>query len=341
MVAKPNCISVIIPTYRRRASVQRVLAALAEQTLPPDRFEALVAIDGSEDGTRELVAQFAAPYQLRGLWQLNRGRAAACNMGLAAASGELIVILDDDMEPAPGFLAAHLAAHARGDRLAVLGAVPVALDQARPVTGLIAAKFSTLQARLAQPGRTIHFREFYSGNASIRAAELAAVGGFDEAFKVYGNEDSELALRLLRAGVQITFCAEALARQHYAKDFAALARDNVAKGRTAVLLASKAPETFGDLRLSTYHQGARKWRGLRAALLLLSRVWPAAPTLVIWVVEQFERRRPRRLLLYYDLALDYFFWLGALPALRANRSAGSGLTRLPKAAEGAWRWRRG
>ena len=85
-----------------------------------------------------------------------------------------------------------------------------------------------------------------------------------------------------------------------------------------MLLASKAPETFGDLRLSTYHQGARKWRGLRAALLLLSRVWPATPRLVIRAVEQLERRRPQRLYLYYDLALDYFFWLGALPALLAH-----------------------
>jgi GT2 family glycosyltransferase len=335
MIAEPNLISVIIPTYRRRESVRRTLAALAEQTLPPDRFEVLVAIDGSDDGTRELVAQFAAPYQLRGLWQPNRGRAAACNMGLAAARGDLIVILDDDMEPAPGFLAAHLAAHARGERLAVLGAVPVARDEARPVTGLVAAKFSALQAKLDQPGHVIHFREFYSGNASIRAAELAAVGGFDEAFKVYGNEDSELALRLLRSGVRISFCADALARQHYTKDFAALARDNIAKGRTAVLLASKAPETFGDLRLSTYHQGARKWRALRAVLLLLSRVWPATPKLVTRTIERLERHRPRRLYLYYDLALDYFFWLGALPALRANRSAGTGLTRLPRSAREA------
>jgi GT2 family glycosyltransferase len=323
-------ISVLIPTYRRRDSVERALVALAQQTLPAERFEVIMAIDGSEDGTRELLAQFASPYQLRMLWQPNRGRAAACNMGLAAARGDLIVIMDDDMEPSAGFLMAHLAAHAGGERLAVLGAVPVALDPARPVTGLVAAKFSALQAKLAQPGRAIHFREFYSGNASIRAAELAALGGFDEAFKVYGNEDSELALRLLRAGVRITFCAEALARQHYTKDFAALARDNIAKGRTAVLLASKAPETFGDLRLSTYRQGARKWRGLRAALLLLSRVWPATPKLVIRAVEQLERRHPKRLYLYYDLALDYFFWLGALPALRANRSAGAGLTRLPK-----------
>jgi len=179
MLAEPNLISVIIPTYQRRDSVRRALVALAEQTLAPDRFEVLVAIDGSEDGTREMIGQFAMPYQLRGLWQPNRGRAAACNMGLSAARGDLIVIMDDDMEPVPGFLAAHLAAHARGERLAVLGAVPVVIDQARPVTGLIAAKFSALQTKLDQPGRAIHFREFYSGNVSIRAAELAAVCGFD------------------------------------------------------------------------------------------------------------------------------------------------------------------
>jgi GT2 family glycosyltransferase len=48
-------LSVVIPTYRRRDSVARVLDALTRQTVPPEEFELIVSIDGSEDGTRELV----------------------------------------------------------------------------------------------------------------------------------------------------------------------------------------------------------------------------------------------------------------------------------------------
>ncbi len=66
---------------------------------------------------------------------------------------------------------------------------------------------------------------------------------------------------------------------------AAVAKDNIAKGRTAVLLATKHRDVVSDLRLSTYRQGSRKWR----------------------------------LPLIYRLALDYFFWVGANAALREQQ----------------------
>ena len=63
-------ISVVIPTYLRRASVRRALEALSRQTLSPDEYEVIVAIDGSRDGTQEMVSQFPAAYKLRSIWQL-------------------------------------------------------------------------------------------------------------------------------------------------------------------------------------------------------------------------------------------------------------------------------
>ena len=65
-VATP--ISVVIPTFQRRAATQRALQALARQTLPAADYEVIVSIDGSEDGTREMVAGFPAP----GLYQSER-----------------------------------------------------------------------------------------------------------------------------------------------------------------------------------------------------------------------------------------------------------------------------
>src|SRR5512135_2587732 len=106
MTATPY-VSVIIPTYNRRDSVERALRALAHQTLAPETYEVIVSIDGSQDGTREMVATFVAPYQLSGIWQPNQGRAAACNAGIRAAQGDVLVILDDDMEAAPGFVLGH------------------------------------------------------------------------------------------------------------------------------------------------------------------------------------------------------------------------------------------
>ena len=99
MRADPT-ISVVIPTYQRRASLLRALAALSTQTIPPAEYEVVVAIDGSTDGTAGAVRSFPAPYRLRALEQPNRGRAAARNAGIGAAAGELIVFLDDDMDAA-------------------------------------------------------------------------------------------------------------------------------------------------------------------------------------------------------------------------------------------------
>src|SRR5579859_6957405 len=118
-------LSVIIPTYQRRASLERALGALSRQTLPPTTYEVIVVIDGSHDGTREMVERFPAPYMLRAVWQPNRGRASACNTGIRTATGKLLVIMDDDIEPAPECLAAHLAVHEDNVRVGVMGTVPV------------------------------------------------------------------------------------------------------------------------------------------------------------------------------------------------------------------------
>jgi GT2 family glycosyltransferase len=311
-----NGMSIIIPTYQRCASVLRALRALGQQTLSPDAYEVIVCIDGSEDGTREALSRFSTAYKLGVIWQNRRGRAAACNAGVYAATGELLVFLDDDMEPAPGFLTAHQKAHGPRDKLGIVGAVPITFEESSPpVVRYIGLKFNQHLETLCQPHYKFKLRDFYSGNFSISREILLRVGPFDEDFKAYGNEDLELSVRLSKAGVQLRFCPDALARQYYNKDFPALARDNIAKGRTAVLLAAKHPQTFADLKLSTYHQGSHRWRLLRAALLKADKVWGRTPDAVIFFVMCLERLRPARLHTYYNLALDYFYWVGATRTL--------------------------
>jgi GT2 family glycosyltransferase len=325
-------ISVVIPTYQRCTLVRRALLALARQTLPADTFEVIVSVDGSTDGTREMLAALELPYVLHQVWQPNRGRAAACNLGIQAARGGVLVLLDDDMEPIPGFLAAHHEAHEQHGSRGVMGAVPIRVDAAAtPVVRYVGAKFNRHLATLARPDHVFQLRDFFSGNFSIRRELLLQVGGFDEAFTVYGNEDLELSLRLKCAGVEFSYSARALAYQAYSKGFAALAHDNMSKGRTAVLLASKHPETFGSLKLAAYGQGPLSWRLLRSALIGLSTRVEGIPALVIALTTWLERRRPRLTHVYYGPTLDYLYWLGALSAVRENRRSGRGLISLARA----------
>jgi GT2 family glycosyltransferase len=152
---------------------------------------------------------------------------------------------------------------------------------------------------------------------------LLRVGAFDAAFRVYGHEDYELALRLQDAGVELTYSADALAHQHYEKTFAAFARDGIARGRTALLFAGKHPDIVDRIKLSEFHAGPWRWRALRALLLRASRVTDRVPSWVVAVVEWLERHPPARLDKYYTMAIDYLYWYGALGAMREPRSDGS------------------
>lgn len=298
----------------------RAVHALARQTAAPDRYEVIVSIDGSTDGTREQLERCAPACRLTIRSGPHRGRAAARNAGIAAAAGELVILLDDDMEPAPGFVAAHVAAHAGSDRRGVLGAVPVRFDaDSPPVVRYIGAKFDRHMTRLAEPGHVLEPRDFYAGNFSVRREHLLAAGGFDEAFTFYGNEDVELFVRLARLGIDVVYDAAARAEQHYEKDFGALARDNIAKGRTAVQLAAKHPEVLAHLKLATRSDGPLLRRGVRAALVALGDAWPAVPAAVIGLTQRIERRRPGWLQSCYPTALAYFYWLGARAGMRERR----------------------
>lgn len=304
-------VSVIVPTFQRRDSVIRLLKALQVQTFDPDSFEVLVVIDGSQDGTAEAVAETTTRYCLRALSQSNSGRAAACNTGIRNAEGELVILLDDDMEPAPGFIAGHWHAHQGQERLGIVGAAPVRTGTgSSPASLYIAERFKSHLKKLSQPGYQLNLRDFYSGNFSIRRKDLIDIGLFDEDFKVYGNEDLELSYRLRRAGISLVFCRTALAFQNYEKDFSALALDNFAKGRTAVLFVRKHPEVFSELKIGTYGEAPRTWLVLRAGLLQISKVWNGMSQLVIGFVTAWSHLFPSRSYLACQFALDYFFWLG-------------------------------
>jgi GT2 family glycosyltransferase len=82
----------------------------------------VVVDDGARDDTAEVVARHRARLPLFYHRQENRGRAAARNLGVARAEGELLIFCDDDRLAPPGFVAAHLEAHAGDDARIVVGA---------------------------------------------------------------------------------------------------------------------------------------------------------------------------------------------------------------------------
>jgi glycosyltransferase involved in cell wall biosynthesis len=129
----------VIPTYNMRHHVERLLRAISAETLSAAEFEVIVSIDGSDDGACEIVNEAAVPYRLQAIWHPRQGRAVARNAGIRVAGGNLLMLLDDDMEPVPGLLRAQLDAHEGADEGVVLRPVLIVLDSSSsPITHYLA-----------------------------------------------------------------------------------------------------------------------------------------------------------------------------------------------------------
>lgn len=211
-------LSIILPTYNRLARLQRVLSGLERQTYPLAEAEVIVISDGSSDGTNEWLAA-AGPHtclRLVPILQANQGVAAARNAGLARATGDLVLFIDDDVVPAPQLIAEHLAPHAaHGDGVVVLGPMLTPPDfhmQAwvRWEQEMLAKQYADMVAGHWAPTA----RQFYTGNTSLARRYLVEAGGFDPGFR--RAEDVELAYRLAQRGLRFVFNPNAVG-YHYAE----------------------------------------------------------------------------------------------------------------------------
>lgn len=185
--------SVVIASKDRAPYLERALAALETQREAPP-FETIVVDNGSSDGT-QAVARAAAGRGLdvQALFVAQPNRGAARNAGVAAASGDILLFVDDDVLLPAGFLAAHARAH---------GGAPSAVSG--PIINVPGYDVRPKPSLLNYSGAF-----FCTCNVSVPRSEVRAAGAFDESFNLYGWEDTELGSRLRRRGVRRTFAWDA------------------------------------------------------------------------------------------------------------------------------------
>ncbi len=199
--------SVVIPTYNRRRSLERVLNGLKLQEYPHEQLEVIVVNDGSEDGTSDMVRQANLPFAVGLLEEGNLGPAAARNLGVEHAHGPFVLFLDDDVIPTPQLLIEHAAAH--GNRLdrVVIGTMLGSGRERAPWLRWESVKLAEQYAAMERGAFKPTPWQFYTGNASVRREHVLNAGGFDARFR--RAEDIELGFRLERLGLEFVFHPQA------------------------------------------------------------------------------------------------------------------------------------
>jgi GT2 family glycosyltransferase len=236
--------SVIIPTYQRRDLVVTNVAALARQEFGRG-FEVIVVVDGSSDGTASALRALTVPFRLTVVEQPNTGSAAARNRGAMVARGELLLFLDDDMEAHSSLLAEHERSHQEGAD-AVLGHIPSHPHSPPGLLGQGVRSWAEARTkRLCTPGAQLLLDDMLSGQLSVSRVLFERLSGFDTAFRqqaTSSNEDLDFGQRLLKAGCQVVFNANAISWQNYVvtpREYLLQWRE---AGRADVRLARKHPE---------------------------------------------------------------------------------------------------
>jgi len=239
-VRKAHRCTVIVVTYNARSTIRACLVPLLGM---PD-VELIVIDNSSGDGTAALVAQELSSVRLIAL-QENMGFGRACNIGVAASSGDAIFLLNPDAIASPepvwtlvGFLEQHPRAGIAGARLVdPSGRLLQCMGDRPSIAGLVLDKLLALCAELA--GRQGALRWLLGALlakyrvpvcpqpvAWVSGAALCCmrsvweeIGGFDEDFFLY-HEDVYLCLRVAQAGWEVWHVPEAVIVHYSGASFA-------------------------------------------------------------------------------------------------------------------------
>lgn len=321
-LAAPD-LSVIIPTFNRADTLERVLAALGNQA-SSSSFEIVAVDDGSSDGTPEVLAAFAARARCAfrfACLRANRGPAAARNRALRLSRGRVLLITGDDIVPAPDLIERHGQWHRSHPSAceALLGRVT--WPPAPPPTPFMrwmetgGRAFFFNYADLA-PGRPAGGSFFYTANVSLKRELLFRTELFDESFPFASHEDLELGRRLEALGMQLYFEPSVLGYHWHPLTLASVARRVYLMGYSARLYWGKVRDDSPALRKALRAVLARV-----CALPVFPLVWKAA----LGCRAREDQEHP----LLWKTILVLSYWIGL-----ADAASGRPVRPLPPARRG-------
>ena len=236
-------VSVVVCSYNGGRTLNQCLRSLENLDYPD--FEVILVDDGSTDHTESILVRHP---QVRAIHQSNLGLSAARNVGLKAATGEVVAYTDSDCFADRDWLS-HLVY-----QLQRSGAAAVGGPNLTPEDGWLAACVA------AAPGQPTHVLEsnqvaehIPGCNMAFRREALLAINGFDPLYRKAGD-DVDVCWRLQQAGMWITFAPAAFVWHHRRQGPLSYLRQQAGYGQAEALLTFHHPERFNS-------RGEGKWRG--------------------------------------------------------------------------------
>ena len=263
--------SVVIPTFNRLGDLQRVLAAVRRQRDGAvGEFQLIVVDDGSTDGTANWLKSQQRHGDVMALSQPNSGPAAARNRGAAVATGEILLFLGDDTEPADGWMLGHLEEHrlfgSEDQPVAVVGYTGFPTDHDTPFCRFINEYGAQFGYSLIEDPGLVPFNFFYTSNVSIPRKIFRELGGFRQDFAAAAWEDIEFAYRAMRLGLKLRYQPRARTVHHHRIQPRTFCRRQRTSGRAGAVFAGLHPELEEFLGVHRA-RAARRPSGVRRALL--------------------------------------------------------------------------
>jgi len=267
--------SVIIPSFNRVDELTDLLNSIAQLQFPADRFEIVIADDGSTDATAELIKSWQAKdiFSLLYFSQKNQGPGAARNLGMENASGDFFIFIDSDVTLPVDWLR-NIDLVVSTEQADAFGGPDTSLDSFTPLLKAInysMTSFITTGGMRGKKGKKL--ARFYprSFNMGLSRALWKKIAGFGS---LRHGQDIEFSNRIICSGASVAYVHEAHVYH---------------KRRTNIRRFYKQVFNWGVARINLYKLDDQMFEPLHAA--------PTVATLLTLIV-----------ILFAPLSA-FFFWL--------------------------------
>lgn len=303
-------LSVVVPTCGRPESLRRLLGALAAQVDAP-LFEVVVVGDGVPASALQVAVAGDWPFTVVPVAQESAGPAVARNRGAQEARGDILLFIDDDVEPGERAVAAHACFHATHP--STIGAGDLA--PAPAVGGFIGAAlcgwWEAMCDRLHDPRHRFTFRDLLTGHCSMPRRLFDELGRFDATLRCH--EDFEFGYRAIEAGFNLRFVPGADGWHRDGTDLRKILARKFDEGIADIQLVARHPALLRALPLgrppATRGFNARVYE----AALAESRGGEQLARSIVRSMALFERLAMRdKWREALDRGMDYWYWRGVV-----------------------------